>query len=156
MKIRKISYKIKKIYNMYMKIINEALNLNTKGDGDLIDLTEEIEKILNFSMIKNGIMTVFVVGSTAAITSFEYEGGLIADIREFCEKILPKTKNYRHDDTWGDANGFSHMRATLFGPSLVIPFENGKLCLGTWQQVVLAEFDNRGRQRTVIVQMMGE
>ena len=139
-----------------MKIINETLNLSTKGDGDLINITGQLEAMMNPSKIKNGIMTVFVIGSTAAITTFEYEGGLIADIREFCEKILPKTKHYHHDDTWGDANGFSHMRATLFGPSLVIPFENGKLCLGTWQQVVLAEFDNRGRQRTVVVQMMGE
>lgn len=101
-------------------------------------------------------MTVFVVGSTAAITSFEYESGLVSDIRELYDKIAPQNKHYKHDDTWGNANGFSHLRAALQGPSLTIPFENGKLMLGTWQQIVLAEFDNRPRKREVIVQMIGE
>lgn len=139
-----------------MKIIKDEINLSTKGDGDLINISANILSLLKESKLNDGNMTVFVVGSTAAITTFEYEGGLIRDIKEFCEKIIPSKAHYNHDDTWGDANGFSHLRATLFGPSLVIPFENGKLLLGTWQQVVLAEFDNRPRQRQVIVQMMGE
>lgn len=139
-----------------MKIIKDEINLSTKGNGDLINISSNLSAILKESKLKDGNMTVFVVGSTAAITTFEYEGGLIKDIKEFCEKIIPSKEHYNHDDTWGDANGFSHLRATLFGPSLVIPFENGGLLLGTWQQVVLAEFDNRPRQREVIVQMIGE
>jgi len=139
-----------------MKIINERLKLNTRGNPDLLNITEDLSQILNSSKLKNGSLMVFVVGSTAAITTFEYEPGLIEDIRQFYEKIVPKNKNYEHDQTWGDANGFSHLRAALQGPSLSIPFENGRLLLGTWQQVVLAEFDNRPRRREIIVQIVGE
>jgi len=139
-----------------MKIINERLKLNTRGNPDLLNITEDLSQILNSSKLKNGSLMVFVVGSTAAITTFEYEPGLIEDIRQFYEKIIPKNKNYEHDQTWGDANGFSHLRAALQGPSLSIPFENGRLLLGTWQQVVLAEFDNRPRRREIIVQIVGE
>lgn len=141
---------------MIMKIITETISLGTKGNGDLIDISDKLSGHIEKSKLKNGNITVFVVGSTAAITTFEYESGLIKDIKEFCEKIIPKDKHYNHDDTWGDANGFSHLRAALFGPSIVIPFQNGKLMTGTWQQVVLAEFDNRPRSRTVIVQLIGE
>ena len=101
-------------------------------------------------------MTVFISGSTAGITAFEYEPGLIRDLKEFYDKMAPTNIHYHHDETWGDANGFSHVRATLTGPSIVIPFEKGKLLLGTWQQVVLVEFDNRPRSREVVVQLMGE
>jgi secondary thiamine-phosphate synthase enzyme len=101
-------------------------------------------------------MTVFISGSTAGITTFEYEPGLVRDLKEFYDKIAPPSVHYHHDETWGDANGFSHVRATLTGPSLVIPFEKGKLLLGTWQQIVLMEFDNRPRSREVVVQLMGE
>lgn len=139
-----------------MKIINEKIILNTKGNPDLINITDKVADILSSSGLKIGSMTVFVVGSTAAITSFEYESGLVSDIRELYDKIAPQNKHYKHDDTWGNANGFSHLRAALQGPSLTIPFENGKLMLGTWQQIVLAEFDNRPRKREVIVQMIGE
>ncbi|MCX6357310.1 MAG: secondary thiamine-phosphate synthase enzyme YjbQ, partial [Candidatus Aureabacteria bacterium] len=93
---------------------------------------------------------------TAAITTFEYEPGMIQDIRELYEKLVPKKKHYHHDETWGDANGFSHLRAALQGPSLTIPFEQGRLILGTWQQIVLAEFDNRSRRRQAVVQIIGE
>lgn len=139
-----------------MKVINDSISLSTKGSGDLINITDDLNEIISKTKLKNGSVTVFVIGSTAAITTFEFEPGLKQDIKEFCEKILPSDKSYHHDDTWGDANGFSHMRAALFGPSLVVPLVNGRLVLGTWQQVVLAEFDNRGRQRTVVVQVMGE
>lgn len=141
---------------MNMEIITKQIKLKTKGTGDLVDITENIRNALHDSKLKEGSALVFVVGSTAAITTFEYEGGLISDIREFCEKIIPREKGYKHDETWGDANGFSHLRATLFGPSIVIPFEDGELLAGTWQQVVLAEFDNRGRDRKVIVQLTGK
>ncbi len=139
-----------------MKVIQNKVSKKTKGSGDLIDITADIAKALHQSGLKTGTVTVFNIGSTAAITTFEFEPGLIKDVQELYEKLIPSKKHYYHDETWGDANGFSHLRAALQGPSLAIPFENGELLLGTWQQVVLAEFDNRPRQRQVVVQMIGE
>lgn len=139
-----------------MKVINEKLTLNTKGNPDLLNITKDLERILGAAKVKNGSLTVFMVGSTAAITTFEYEPGLIKDITDLYDKIIPEKFHYHHDDTWGDANGYSHLRAALTGPSLSIPFAEGKLLLGTWQQVVLAEFDNRPRKRQIIVQIIGE
>jgi secondary thiamine-phosphate synthase enzyme len=139
-----------------MKVINERIELDTQGTNDLVNITEDLVSILSASKFQNGQMTVFVVGSTAAIVTFEYEPGLIKDMKKFYEKLAPGDVHYDHDETWGDANGFSHVRAALQGPSLTIPFANGGLLLGTWQQVVLAEFDNRGRHRQVVVQLIGE
>ena len=139
-----------------MKIVSERIKKQTKGSGDLLDITGEIAQALERSRLKEGSVLVFVVGSTAAITTFEYEPGLIADMKEFYQTLAPSGRHYYHDDTWGDANGFSHIRASLAGPSLTIPFERSKLLLGTWQQVVLAEFDNRPREREVVVQITGE
>ncbi len=139
-----------------MKIINEDIPVDTKGDPDLIDITQEVTAILKRSGLKKGSLTVFVVGSTAAIATFEYEPGLVKDVRALYERLIPRKTGYAHDATWGDANGFSHLRALLQGPSLVIPFDDGQLALGTWQQVVLAEFDNRPRKRRIVVQIMGE
>lgn len=139
-----------------MKIVTERLGLETRGNGDLLDITGKISQVLHAAKLRNGTMTIFVIGSTAAITTFEYEPGMIQDVRDMFEKLVPMDRHYHHDDTWGDANGFSHLRASLQGPSLTIPFEDGKLLLGTWQQVVLAEFDNRPRQRRIVVHMAGE
>ncbi len=139
-----------------MKIINKKLILQTKKTGDLINITGELTRALDETGFKIGNMTVFVSGSTAGITTFEYEPGLIRDVGEFYEKIAPSNRHYHHDDTWGDANGFSHIRATLTGQSFNIPFEDGRLLLGTWQQVVLAEFDNRPRTRQITIQIIGE
>ena len=139
-----------------MKLINKRIKLRTSGNGDLINITGKLKNLLKESGMKNGNITVFHPGSTAAITTFEYEPGLIADIQELYEKLIPTNRHYHHDNTWADANGFSHLRAALQGPSLTIPFEHGRLLLGTWQQVVLAEFDNRPRSREVIVQFLGE
>ncbi len=139
-----------------MKIVNKHREFSTKGSGDLIDITTELVRVLSEAGLAVGNMTVFVQGSTAGITTLEYEPGLIADVGEFYEKIVPSDRSYHHDETWGDANGFSHLRATLTGQSLTVPFESGTLLLGTWQQVVLAEFDNRPRKRLVVIQMMGE
>ncbi len=139
-----------------MKIINETIRLHTKGNPDLINITDKVKNILESSKLKKGLVTVFVVGSTAAITTFEYEPGLIQDVQEFYDRIIPQAKHYHHDQTWGDANGFSHLRSSLQGSSLSIPFDEGRLVLGTWQQVVLAEFDNRPRERKITVQVMGE
>jgi len=139
-----------------MRILNNKVNINTKGNEDFVNITRQLVKLCDSSGLENGIMTVFISGSTAGITTFEYEPGLIRDLKEFYDKMAPTNVHYHHDETWGDANGFSHVRATLTGPSMVIPFEKGKLLLGTWQQVVLMEFDNRPRSRDVVVQLMGE
>jgi secondary thiamine-phosphate synthase enzyme len=139
-----------------MTISTEKIHRKTKGNGDLQDITRDVADVVQRSGIQDGNVTLFVVGSTAALTTFEYEPGLIKDLQEFYDRLAPINKPYHHDQTWGDANGFSHVRASLTGPSLVVPFEKGHLFLGTWQQVVLAEFDNRPRERTVVVQIMGE
>jgi secondary thiamine-phosphate synthase enzyme len=139
-----------------MKIINEKIKLQTKGSPDLLNITPQLYGLLDAAKLKKGNLVVFVVGSTAAIVTFEYEPGLIQDIQDLYEKLIPRKTHYNHDETWGDANGFSHLRAAIQGPSLTIPFEGGKLMLGTWQQVVLAEFDNRPREREIIVQITGE
>jgi secondary thiamine-phosphate synthase enzyme len=138
-----------------MKVLTERIKLQTRGDPDLIDLTPQIKTILSQSKLSSGSMTVFVVGSTAAITTFEYEPGLARDVAELFDRLIPRDKRYHPDDTWQDANGFSHLRASVQGPSLVVPFADGELLLGTWQQVVLAEFDNRPRKRDVVVQLIG-
>ena len=139
-----------------MEIINHTLKLKTKGSGDLINITDQISELLHKSDLTRGNVTIFNIGSTAAITTFEFEPGMIKDVQELYEKIVPSNQHYHHDDTWGDANGFSHLRAALQGPCLTIPFEKGDLMLGTWQQVVLAEFDNRPRQRKIVVQIIGQ
>ncbi len=139
-----------------MKVINEEISVQTKGYGDLVDITGSISDVLKSSGINRGILTVFTVGSTGAITTFEYEPGLIKDMNELYEKLVPVKDYYHHNATWGDGNGFSHVRAALQGPSLTVPFENGTLLLGTWQQVVVANFDNRSRQRKIVVNIIGE
>ena len=139
-----------------MKIINKKITFSTKATGDLINITDDIKKMLKDTTFQIGNMTVFVSGSTAGITTLEYEPGLVRDVGEFYEKLAPSNRRYHHDNTWGDANGFSHIRATFTGQSLTIPFEDGELLLGTWQQVVLAEFDNRPRKREITVQIIGE
>jgi secondary thiamine-phosphate synthase enzyme len=141
---------------MHMKIINSKIALNTKGNPDLINITDRVQDILSQCRLEKGNVTVFIVGSTAAVMTFEFEPGLVKDINDFYEKVIPQHKPYAHDQTWGDANGYSHLRAALQGPCLVVPFDEGRLLLGTWQQLVLAEFDNRPRKRQVIVQVIGE
>lgn len=139
-----------------MKVLTKSFHLETKGAGDFVDITDSCADFLRESKLKEGSLSAFVVGSTAGIVTFEYEPGLVKDMKEIYEKLAPSTRHYAHDDTWGDANGFSHVRAALQGPSLTAPFANSKLKLGTWQQVVLAEFDNRPRTREIVVQLIGE
>ena len=139
-----------------MKIVTERLKKQTSGAGDLQDITAEITEAFGKTGLTQGLVNIFVVGSTAAITDFEYEPGLTDDIRALYERIAPRGKHYRHDDTWNDANGFSHVRAALQGPGLAVPFENNRLLLGTWQQIVLAEFDTRPRKREIILTFIGE
>ena len=139
-----------------MHIVSDRIRLDTKGAGDLIDITRQVARVLERSAFRIGTVTVFVVGSTAGITTFEYEPGLIRDVQEFYETMAPAGRRHHHDETWGDANGFSHIRAAFTGPSLTVPFEQGRLLLGTWQQIVVAEFDNRPRKREVVVHITGE
>jgi len=133
-----------------------TISLSTKGFTDVIDITDKVEKILNKSGIQNGLLTVFCSGSTGSITTIEYESGVINDLKKAIEKIVPSNMPYEHDKRWGDGNGFSHVRAALMKPSLTVPIVKGKLTLGTWQQIVFMDFDNRGRDREIVVQVMGE
>jgi len=128
----------------------------TSGYCDIVDITSQVREQISREKIQYGLVTLFVSGSTAALTTIENESGLVRDLKEFVEKWIPSNRKYHHDDRWGDDNGFSHLRATIFGPSLAIPIENGRPLLGTWQQVVLLDFDNRPRTREIIVQLIGE
>jgi len=139
-----------------MKIISEKIRVSTKGHTDIIDITESVSELLRKHKLQAGNATIFVSGSTAGVTTVEYEPGLLKDLPEAFERIAPTGKSYHHDATWGDNNGYAHVRASLLGPSLTIPFNNGGLLLGTWQQVVLIDFDNRSRDRVIVVQLIGE
>lgn len=139
-----------------MRIVTEKLHASTKGHTDIIDLTVKLSDLVSKTGMKDGSLTVFVPGSTASVTTIEYEPGLMKDMPEAFERVAPSGRRYHHDATWGDNNGYSHVRASMLGPTLVVPFSNGALLLGTWQQVVLIDFDNRPRKRDVIVQLMGE
>ncbi len=139
-----------------MKVVSDTIKLQTKGEGDMIDMTSQLSNIVKESKIKNGTVTIFVSGSTAAVTTIEYESGLIHDFPEMLSRIVPKDLEYEHDNTWHDGNGHSHVRSSLIGPNITIPIIHGKLTLGTWQQVVLLEMDTRSRDRTVILQIMGQ
>lgn len=137
-------------------ISTKKITEQTRGFCDIIDITARLNGHIQGAKIHAGAATLFVCGSTAALTTIEHEAGLIRDLKEFVERYIPSTRRYHHDDRWGDNNGFSHLRASLFGPSLAIPIENGAPVLGTWQQVVLLDFDNRPRTRVIIVQLIGE
>ena len=130
--------------------------ISTSGQGDAHDLTPMVSKAVAGSDIASGIVTVFVVGSTAGITTIEFEPGAIHDLNALFESLAPRAGSYRHHLRWGDDNGSSHVRAALLGPSITIPFSDGKLHLGTWQQIMLMEFDTGPRQREVVVQIVGE
>ncbi len=138
-----------------MNVITEKISLSTKGHSDILDITRQAEQKLQESGLRDGTITFFVPGSTAGLTTIEYEPGLLKDVPELYERLAPEGEHYHHDATWGDGNGNSHVRAALQGPSLVVPFSHGKMMLGTWQQIVLIDFDNRPRNRQVILQIMG-
>jgi secondary thiamine-phosphate synthase enzyme len=138
-----------------MKVKTSRLTETTKGFCDVIDITAKVTAQVRDTEIKDGLVTLFVIGSTAALSTIEHEPGLVQDLKEFVEKSIPSDRRYHHDDRWGDDNGFSHLRASLFGPSLQIPIEHGRLVLGTWQQIILIDFDNRPRTREIVVQLIG-
>jgi secondary thiamine-phosphate synthase enzyme len=139
-----------------MAVKTSEFSVESGGFCHLADITSHVEECLQRSALSDGIACIAVVGSTAAISTVEYEPGLLKDIPEFFESLLPSEKAYHHDQTWHDGNGFSHMRSFLLKTSHTVPFANGKLLLGTWQQIVLADFDNRSRSRRIVVQMVGE
>jgi len=134
----------------------DEINVKTDGEVDIIDITDDIQKIISKSKIKSGIVCVYVKGSTATLTTIEYEPGLMKDLPRALQKIAPKGDHYDHHETWHDDNGHSHVRASLMGPSITVPIKDGKLIHGTWQQVVFVELDTRPRDRSIIVQIVGE
>jgi secondary thiamine-phosphate synthase enzyme len=137
-------------------VITKKISLRTKGDCDIIDITGEVASELSDCGLSAGTVTIFVAGSTAGLSTIEYEPGLVADLKNAWQRLVPPNIGYQHDSRWGDGNGFAHIRACLLGPSLVVPFQDKHLLLGTWQQIVLVDFDNRPRSRQVIMQFMGE
>lgn len=139
-----------------MKIKNYKIRIKTKGFTDIHDLTGEAQEKVSQSEIQDGQATFFVTGSTAGLTTVEYEPGLVEDLKELFERIAPQDKYYHHEEAWHDGNGFSHVRASLLKPSLTVPIVDGKLTLGTWQQVILIDFDNHPRSREIVFQVIGQ
>jgi len=139
-----------------MALHTTTLELSTHGDSDIIDITHRVQEELLNSPLSDGLVTVFVPGSTGGVITLEFEPGLVRDLQEAFERWAPKDSDYRHDRAWKDGNGHSHVRASLIGPSLSIPFKERKLTLGTWQQIAFVDFDNRPRKRVLILQIMGE
>ncbi len=132
------------------------IDVPTRGFCDIIDITPRVEAALRDSGLIEGLISVFVVGSTASVTTIEFESGVIQDLKDAIERLAPVNIPYRHDSQWGDGNGFAHVRAALLKPGITVPFTAGSLTLGTWQQIVLIDFDNRPRKRRIAVQAMGE
>lgn len=138
-------------------MFTRTIRTSTQREGDVIDLTDEVNSVVNESGIKNGFVHLFVQHSTAALTTIEFEPGVLQDLRRALSVLAPDTADYAHDTRWGDGNGRSHVKAALVGPSLTIPIENGNLLCGTWQQIVLLELDvNAGRERTIVCTVTGE
>jgi secondary thiamine-phosphate synthase enzyme len=133
-----------------------TLQFSSRGNCDIIDITPQVSQAIYECGVDSGTVTVFITGSTAGVTTVEYEPGLIGDLDTLFERIAPRDIPYGHDARWGDGNGHSHVRASLLGASLVLPFNNKNLMLGTWQQIIVIDFDNRPRNRTVLLQIMGE
>ncbi|MBT9131915.1 YjbQ family protein [candidate division NPL-UPA2 bacterium Unc8] len=139
-----------------MAVITKKIKLSTEGKTDIIDITSEVSSQLGECQLKKGVVVVFIPGATGAITVLEYEPGLVKDLKEALEVIAPQDGVYAHNKKWGDMNGYSHIRAALLGPSLSVPFINGNLQLGRWQQIIFIELDNRPRSREIILQFSGE
>ena len=137
-------------------VVTRKISLETKGHCDIIDITPQVEQQLAEADINNGTATLFVTGSTAGISTIEFEPGLLSDFQNMWERSIPQNIPYDHDRRWGDGNGYSHVRASLLGASLVVPFNDRKLTLGTWQQIVLIDFDNRPRSRQIVLQISGD
>jgi secondary thiamine-phosphate synthase enzyme len=137
-------------------VYGKELELSTRGFSDILDITSSVEQALGESRVKDGLVNISVIGSTASVSTIEYEPALVEDVKEQLEKLIPHTLVSRHSATWGDDNGFSHIRATLMGPSTTLPVADGRIVLGTWQQIVVIDHDNRPRKRMIRVQIVGE
>jgi secondary thiamine-phosphate synthase enzyme len=137
-------------------VVTSELALNSKGGYDVRDITGDVARAVTESKLKAGTVTVFCPGSTGALTTIEFESGVVADLKQVFDEVTPPNRDYRHHKRWGDDNGHSHVRAALIGPSLTVPFVRGKLTLGTWQQIVFCDFDTRPRERRLVVQVIGE
>jgi secondary thiamine-phosphate synthase enzyme len=139
-----------------MNVVTKLIHVESKGETDMIDLTADVEKAIRESKLRDGVVTIFVQGSTGALTTIEYEEGLLEDLPKALERIAPKEAVYEHERRWHDGNGHSHVRASLIGPSMSIPFVKSKLTLGTWQQIVFIELDTKNRSRELVAQIIGE
>ena len=137
-------------------VTTETFSISTRGYCDLKDITDRVTREIADSALSEGIVTIFVPGATAGVTTIEFESGAVHDFQALMDRWIPVDSPYRHNERWGDGNGFSHVRAAALSPSLVVPFKDKGLLLGTWQQIVIVDFDNRPRQRTVVLQLMGE
>lgn len=137
-------------------VVTESLELQTRGDADMHDITSAVALKVRESGVASGIVTVFCPGSTSALTTIEYESGALSDLERLFDEIVPQERDYAHNRRWGDGNGHSHVRSALLGPSLTVPFSDGQLLLGTWQQITYIDFDNRPRSRRLVVQIIGE
>ena len=139
-----------------MAVVSKSISLSTKGNADIHDITDQIANAISNSELKDGTATIFCPSSTSALTTIEYESGAVNDLRRLFDEIIPMNKEYAHNERWHDGNGHSHVRAALLGPSITIPFVDRQLTLGTWQQVIYVDFDNRPRQRKLVIQLIGE
>ena len=139
-----------------MAVISKSISVNTKGNADIHDITDQITNAVSKSGLTAGTVTIFCPSSTSALTTIEYESGALSDLQRLFDEIIPVNREYAHNERWHDGNGHSHVRAALLGPSLTIPFVEGQLTLGTWQQVIYVDFDNRPRLRELILQLIGE
>ena len=137
-------------------VVNKQIQFNTQGHGHIVDITDQVRQKLRESGLGAGIVTLFSPSSTSALTTIEFESGAVHDLQQLFERIAPTDIGYRHNLRWGDGNGHAHVRHALLGPSLTIPFVDGRLTLGTWQQIVFVDFDNRSRARSLVIQILGE
>ncbi len=137
-------------------VITRRISIQTKGHSELIDITQGVAQEVSGSGLSDGTVTIFISGSTAAVSTIEYEPGLLNDFQDMWDRLVPLNITYQHDRAWGDGNGYSHVRASLLGPSITIPFTNGRMTLGRWQQIVVVDFDNRPRLREIVLQVVGQ
>ena len=139
-----------------MRVSTQAIQLQTRGDADVVDITEQVSQAVRESGFRDGIVTVFCPSATSGLTTIEYEAGCVSDLRRLFDEIVNPDQHYAHNARWGDGNGHSHVRAALLGPSLTIPFVGARLTLGTWQQIIYVDFDNRPRRRELVAQVLGQ
>ncbi len=137
-------------------VITGQIKLDTRGDGHIVDITRDVAREIATSGVRSGVVTLFTPSSTSALTTIEYESGVVKDLQQLFDRLVPTDIDYRHNLRWGDGNGHAHVRHALLGASLAIPFVDGRMTLGTWQQVVFADFDNRPRSRSLVVQIVGD